>query len=215
VYLLASGILVIPDQRLDGGWRCVVLDHTTPPTTLDVTDIEIRTALPVPDPHDPFATVDPSTYLIIWQAQVRQHCSSPLTHRAADLLAEVLASPEHIVDLDSPAVGQLLLAVHLLRPPGLWRLLARLIRSGLLAQVGPTGRGHWGSYRLVISAPTGADRHAEDPRVAEHLAPWPPALDWPATAVDSAAAARTGDDGTPRQPQPTHAVQPAQGTVTG
>jgi hypothetical protein len=92
----------------------------------------------------------PVTNLDQWHTQVRRRFPGPLTGQAARLLARLATPGTAHVDLDPPTVHHLLHTLHLLRPPGLRRLIGKLTTAGLLTLVHPgTGR-HWGTYHLTL-----------------------------------------------------------------
>ncbi len=152
LYLLANGLVVTPQSRTGGGWRCRVPNDTSEWPVV-ASDIDVETALTAPDLADPLAGIDEGTFLTAWQARVRGRWPGPLVHEAARIIAEELPRPApRLVDLDPAAIRRLLLGLRLLRPPGLRQLVTKLASSGLLACVQPGGRDHWGRYRLNLPA---------------------------------------------------------------
>jgi hypothetical protein len=98
-------------------------------------------------------TTTNATFVQVWQDRVRTTFRGPLIHHAARILANDLRQTgTRSVDLDPDAVRRLLLGLHLLRPPALRRLLARLTEAGLLSQTRAADGGHWGSYHLTLPA---------------------------------------------------------------
>ncbi len=159
LYLLRSGLVVVPARRLDGGWSCIVIADPAGSRLsgrLTVTDIEIETALSVRT-LDPVAELDASTYAQIWQIRVWERWPGGHMPQLARVLAEdLLQPPTLIVDLDHDAVRRILRQVHL-RPVGLRQLLDRLHEAGLLVAVSPCQGESWGSWALAIpntSCPT-------------------------------------------------------------
>jgi hypothetical protein len=71
----------------------------------------------------------------------------------AELLSGELLQPRTMsVHLDPIAARRLLLQVHL-RPPGLRRLLGRLVEHGLLVTVRPGDASQFGRYLLALPGP--------------------------------------------------------------
>jgi hypothetical protein len=132
---------VTPGRR--HAWRCV---HTGRGTRRS------RPAAhrPVPRQPVPAAALQRDTVAALWWAYVQARWPAGHLVQVARLLVEELRSPHAMtVDLDARAVRRLLLGVHL-RPPGLRRLLARLVDCGLLVQIRPGRRDHLGGYALVL-----------------------------------------------------------------
>ncbi len=152
LYLLATGLVVTPQSRTGEGWQCRVLNDASEWAVV-ASDIDLETALAVPDLADPLAGIDEDTFLTVWQARVRGRWPGPLVHQAARIIAEDLPRPtRRLVDLDPAAIRSLLRGLHLLRPPGLRQLLAKLTGTGLLICVQAGDRDHWGRYRLSLPA---------------------------------------------------------------
>ncbi len=152
LYLLATGLVVNPQSRTTGGWRCQVLNEASEWSVV-ASDIDVETALAVPNLADPLAGIDEGTFLTVWHARVRGRWPGPLVHEAARIIAEELPRPApRLVDLDAVAIRSLLLGLRLLRPPGLRQLVTKLVSSGLLVCVQPGDRDHWGRYRLSLPA---------------------------------------------------------------
>jgi hypothetical protein len=96
---------------------------------------------------------DAGTSRTFWLACVRARwCRDGLAHQAAHLLAELAQPNENrdlLVDLTPTVTHRLLLGLHLLRPPGLARLLAKMTDAGLLRRL-PDADKDTRRYALVI-----------------------------------------------------------------
>jgi hypothetical protein len=142
LYLLATGLVVTAQHRTGEGWRCRVLKDVSE-RSIVVSDIDVETALAVPDLADPPAGIDEGTFLTVWQARVRGRWPGPLAHQAARIIAEELPRPApRLVDLDPAAIRRLLLGLRLLRPPGLRQLVTKLASSRLIVCVQLGERNH-------------------------------------------------------------------------
>jgi len=153
LYLLRTGVVVVPEHRLDGAWSCILIaDPTRPPahTGLDVTDVDIETALNVVQ-RDPLADLDTATYTTIWQTRIWDRWPGGHPPQLARVLASLIQPPTCSVELKDDAVRAILRQVHLM-PAGLRQLLARLGDAGLLQPTSPSFSNRWGSYTLTLPA---------------------------------------------------------------
>src|SRR6266511_1810776 len=160
LYLLATGLVVTPQSRTGGGWRCRVLNDASE-CSIVASDIDVETALAVPDLSAPLAGIDEDTFHGVWQARISGRWPGPLVHEAARIIAEDLPRPApRLVDLDPAAIRGLLLGLRLLRPPALRQLVTKLASSELLVCAQAGDREHWGRYRLSLPAIASAEPSA-------------------------------------------------------
>jgi hypothetical protein len=153
LYLLRTGLVAIPEHRLNGSWRCIpVADFAGPlvQSRLTVPDIEIETALAV-HAADPLAGIDSASYAAIWQARVCDRWPGGHLPQLARILAEeLLETPTRTVALSHcSVVARILRQVHLV-PVGLRQLLTRLVDAGLLVPDVACHGSSWGSYTLTL-----------------------------------------------------------------
>lgn len=96
---------------------------------------------------------DAGTYRTAWLVRVRARwCQDGLAHQAAHLLVDLAEPNENndlVVELTPTVTHRLLLGLHLLRPPGLARLLVKMTDAGLLRRV-PGADSDRSQYALVI-----------------------------------------------------------------
>jgi hypothetical protein len=152
--------IVLREHRQPGGWRCTVIarrDCRFDVGHVDVTDDELAIA------HTSIAAdpaADPDRYMMLWQTRVTQYSRGGAAYLGARALANDIRRPGTVVvDLDDEAVLRLL-QVTRLRPPGLKRLLARLVGAGLLTPTLPGVDGRWGAYIFAApDVPAGPDTY--------------------------------------------------------
>jgi hypothetical protein len=107
LYLLRTGLVVTPERRLNGSWRCIpVVDSTgqSVQNPLIVSDIETETALAV-HTVDPLASIGSASYATIWQMRVWGRWPGGHLPQLARILAEeLLESSTRTVDLSHYSV---------------------------------------------------------------------------------------------------------------
>jgi hypothetical protein len=113
-----------------------------------------------------------------WRAHARVSAGGGRTIAVAMLLAD-LAEPLAAAhwsaiqfDLKSSAVRRLVNGAHV-HPVGLRRILAQLVRDGLLARIRPLSDEEWGTYALAMPRASASTPAAPVDRPACRVAPAP------------------------------------------
>lgn len=153
LYLLLTGLIVVPHQQLAGVWDCLVLADSTgvhpPGATHRVADLEIETALPVPL-GNPLADLGANEFAAVWLTRVWARARGGHLYAVARVIAEDLRPRGgRTVVWDQAAQRHTVTNARVL-PPGLRRLIDTLLRDRLLSQISVGGAAEPPTYRLTL-----------------------------------------------------------------